>query len=95
MRGTIFDVVVAAGLDSDCPYVAADADASESLPRMTPELADSLSQDAFDAYVSELYTYIGVLENRLFSEGLHALGKPPTERSMAQYLNAYFDGDVS
>jgi magnesium chelatase subunit H len=95
LRGTIFDVVVAAGLDSDCPYVAADADASEPLPRMTPELADSLSQDAFDAYVSELYTYLGVLENRLFSEGLHALGKPPTERSMAQYLNAYFDGDVS
>jgi len=92
LRGSIFDMVVAAGLDSDCPFVSENANEPA---RMTPELAESLSQDEFDAYASELYKYLGVLENRLFSEGLHSLGKAPTEGSMAQYLNAYFDGDIS
>jgi magnesium chelatase subunit H len=61
---------------------------------MTPEMAESLSQKDFDAYASELYTYLGVLENRLFSEGLHSLGTAPPRESMTQYLSAYFDGDI-
>lgn len=32
------------------------------------------------------------LENRLFSEGLHVLGSPPSPHHMASYLLAYFDG---
>ena len=32
-----------------------------------------------------------VVENRLFSEGLHVLGRPPTEAHLAQYLSAFFD----
>lgn len=32
-----------------------------------------------------------VVENRLFSEGLHVLGRPPTEVHLAQYLSAFFD----
>ena len=32
------------------------------------------------------------VENRLFSEGLHVLGEPPSQRRMQQYLEAYFDG---
>ena len=91
LRTSIFDMVTAAGLDSDCPYV--DAQTSEHV-RMTPEMAESLSQKDFDAYASELYTYLGVLENRLFSEGLHSLGTAPTRESMTQYLSAYFDGDI-
>ena len=91
LRTSIFDMVTAAGLDSDCPYV--DAQTSEPV-RMTPEMAESLSQKDFDEYASELYTYLGVLENRLFSEGLHSLGTAPTRESMTQYLSAYFDGDI-
>lgn len=34
------------------------------------------------------------LENRLFSEGLHVFGQPPTPESMNQYLDAYFDNAV-
>lgn len=36
-----------------------------------------------------------VLENRLFSEGLHVLGRPPSEGAMGQYLDAFFDGQLS
>ena len=35
-----------------------------------------------------------VVECRLFSEGLHVLGQPPSEGHMRQYLAAYFDGDL-
>lgn len=35
-----------------------------------------------------------VLENRLFSEGLHVLGSAPSPSRMQQYLEAYFDGSV-
>ena len=91
LRTSIFDMVNAAGLDSDCPYVD---EKSGDKPKMTPELAEELSQEAFDSYASQLYTYLGVLENRLFSEGLHSFGKAPTQENMVQYLNAYFDGDV-
>jgi cobalamin biosynthesis Mg chelatase CobN len=31
---------------------------------------------------------LGVLENRLFSEGLHVLGAEPSEAAAAQYLSA-------
>ncbi len=34
------------------------------------------------------------LENRLFSEGLHVLGAPPTQEQAAQYLSAYFGDDL-
>jgi len=47
------------------------------------------------AYTSELYAYLGVLENRLFSEGLHVLGAEPTAESAAQYLSAYFGEKLS
>ena len=35
-----------------------------------------------------------VLEQRLFSEGLHVLGKPPSPDQMQQYLGAYFGEDL-
>lgn len=31
------------------------------------------------------------MENRLFSEGLHVLGEPPSPPRLQQYLQAYFD----
>jgi len=37
-----------------------------------------------------VYEYLQVLENRLFSSGLHTLGEPPEPEQMASYLQAYF-----
>ena len=45
-------------------------------------------------FPSRLYTYLGVVENRLFSEGLHVLGLPPSKEHMGQYLQAYFRDDM-
>jgi cobalamin biosynthesis Mg chelatase CobN len=36
-----------------------------------------------------------IVENRLFSEGLHVLGQPPSQQHMAQYLQAYFNEGIS
>ena len=35
-----------------------------------------------------------VVEGRLFSEGLHVLGQPPSDEHMRQYLEAYFGDDL-
>lgn len=39
-----------------------------------------------------LHALFQVVETRLFSEGLHTLGQPPSPEHMRQYLEAYFDG---
>ena len=36
-----------------------------------------------------------MVETRLFSEGLHTLGQPPSPEHMRQYLEAYFGDDMS
>jgi len=40
----------------------------------------------------QLYEYLQILENRLFSAGLHTLGELPEPEQMASYLQAYFGG---
>lgn len=47
----------------------------------------------FLGWCDRLYSYLQTLENRLFSEGLHVLGAPPSNSQMAQYLGAYY-GDA-
>jgi cobalamin biosynthesis Mg chelatase CobN len=44
----------------------------------------------FLEWCERLHTYLQTLENRLFSEGLHVLGAPPSNSQMAQYLGAYY-----
>ena len=45
---------------------------------LLPEDAGLVDLQEFDAYISEVYSYLQLLENRLFSEGLHVLGAPPS-----------------
>ena len=96
LRGPIFDLVTSAGLDADCPYV--DAATGERV-RVTSESLEkgevTVTNEAFSEYASELYAYLGVLENRLFSEGLHVLGAAPTRETSAAYLEAYFGERLS
>ena len=51
----------------------------------------SVPDAIWDAYLEEVYTYLGVVENRLFSEGLHVLGRAPDGPQMRSYLSAYFE----
>ena len=46
--------------------------------------------ETFEDYAANLQGYLQVLENRLFSSGLHTLGQPPNPAELEGYLKAYF-----
>jgi len=78
--------IVDTGLDADCSF----EDAKRLGIPFTPENVRMFSAHAFDDYLVKLYEYLQVLENRLFSSGLHTLGEAPNEEGLAAYLEAYF-----
>ncbi|HEY9849075.1 MAG TPA: magnesium chelatase subunit H [Leptolyngbyaceae cyanobacterium] len=86
LKEAICKKIVDSGLDADCPF----EDAKRLGIPFTPENARMFSAQVFDNYLVKLYEYLQILENRLFSSGLHVLGEPPNEEEMASYLNAYF-----
>ncbi|MGA9378716.1 MAG: magnesium chelatase subunit H [Phormidium sp.] len=86
LKEAICKKIVDTGLDADCPL----EEARKLGIAFTPENVRMFSADVFNHYLVKLYEYLQVLENRLFSSGLHVLGEPPNEEEMAAYLNAYF-----
>ncbi|WYL94833.1 MAG: magnesium chelatase subunit H [Gloeotrichia echinulata IR180] len=74
------------GLEADCPF----EDAKRLGIAFSPENLRLFSHHAFDDYLVKLYEYLQVLENRLFSSGLHVLGEKPNEEELTAYLDAYF-----
>ncbi|MDY7015943.1 MAG: cobaltochelatase subunit CobN, partial [Cyanobacteriota bacterium] len=54
------------------------------------ENAKLFSKNAISAYFVKIYEYLQVVEQRLFSSGLHTLGEKPDRESLSSYLNAYF-----
>ena len=81
--------IVDTGLEIDCPF----DDAKKLGIPFTPENVRMFSNHAFDHYLVKLYEYLQVLENRLFSSGLHVLGEAPNEEELTGYLDAYFGGE--
>ncbi|KEF41390.1 MAG: protoporphyrin IX magnesium chelatase [Cyanobium sp. CACIAM 14] len=79
LREGILKQVSDSGLDADCP---APTEASPASPGFDP--------GAFDAWIARLSGYLQLLENRLFSSGLHTLGQPPDAGQRLGYLRAYF-----
>ena len=73
LRDGILKQVSDSGLDADCP---------------APTAADQ-DPDAFGTWLVRLGTYLQLLENRLFSSGLHTLGEPPDAEQRLGYLKAY------
>jgi magnesium chelatase subunit H len=86
LREGICKKVVDTGLDADCPL----PEAKQLGIEFTPENARLFSASAFQSYLVKLYDYLLVLENRLFSSGLHEFGTPPTPENLKSYLSAYF-----
>jgi magnesium chelatase subunit H len=88
LRQTIYDVARKAGMLSDVPLLLDNKNASSTLTDM--DLPSDLSSTTFDAWVLELANYLVILQDRLFSSGLHTLGKIPSKDDMHSYLEAYF-----
>ncbi|QZZ18612.1 magnesium chelatase subunit H [Leptothermofonsia sichuanensis E412] len=91
LKEAICKKLVDTGLEADCPF----EDARKLGIALIPENARLFSTDAFSRYLVKLYEYLQVLENRLFSSGLHTLGSPPTAEELERYLQAYFGEDLS
>ncbi|MGJ5674916.1 MAG: magnesium chelatase subunit H [Nostochopsis sp.] len=91
LKEAICKKIVDTGLDADCSF----EDAKRLGIPFTPENVRMFSAHAFNDYLVKLYEYLQVLESRLFSSGLHTLGKAPDEEEMAAYLEAYFGNEPS
>ena len=90
LKDAICKKILDTGLEADCPF----EEARHLGIEFTPENVQMFSQHAFNDYLVELYEYLQVLENRLFSSGLHILGHPPTSEELDSYLNAYFSEPI-
>jgi magnesium chelatase subunit H len=91
LKEAICKKIVDTGLDADCPF----EDAKKLGIAFTPENAGMFSAHAFNDYLVKLYEYLQVVEQRLFSSGLHTLGEVPDAEGLASYLEAYFGEELS
>lgn len=91
LKEAIAKKILDTGLEADCPF-----EESRHLGiEFTPENLRMFSAEVFNRYLLKLYEYLQVLENRLFSSGLHVLGEAPDEERMRGYLTAYFGEEWS
>ncbi|NEO11985.1 MULTISPECIES: magnesium chelatase subunit H [unclassified Moorena] len=90
LKEAICKKIVDSGLDTDCPF----EDAKRLGITFSPENAQMFSADSFNRYLVKLYNYLLVVEQRLFSSGLHTLGQVPDSEQLESYLRAYFGEDV-
>jgi magnesium chelatase subunit H len=91
LKEAIAKKILDTGLEADCPF----AEAKRLGIEFTPENLRLFSQDAFNHYLVDLYEYLQVLENRLFSSGLHVLGEAPSDEQLDHYLQAYLGEQYS
>jgi magnesium chelatase subunit H len=91
LKQAIFQKIMDTGIDSDRPFT----EAKRLGIAFTPDNINLFSADAFDQYLVSLYDYLQVLENRLFSSGLHRLGDRPDADQIASYLRAYLGETLS
>ncbi|MGD2183027.1 magnesium chelatase subunit H [Lusitaniella coriacea] len=91
LKDIICQKIVDAGIDSDCRF-----EQGEKLGiAFNLENAKLFSKNAVNNYFVKVYEYLQVVEQRLFSSGLHILGEVPTQEGLKSYLDAYFDEALS
>lgn len=91
LKEVICKKIVDTGLEADCPF----EEAKKLGMAFTLENARMFSVHAFNDYLVKLYEYLQVVEQRLFSSGLHTLGEVPDSEGLASYLRAYFGEELS
>ena len=89
LKDIICQKIVDGGLDADCPF----AEGTKSGMAFNLENARLFSNNAINSYFLQIYEYLQVVEQRLFSSGLHVLGEVPDEAAINSYLEAYVDGE--
>ncbi|MDJ0518304.1 MAG: magnesium chelatase subunit H [Trichodesmium sp. MO_231.B1] len=90
LREPIFKKIFDSGLNSDCPFEYGKKLGIE----FTAENVRMFSADVVNPYFVEIYEYLQVVEQRLFSSGLHTLGEVPNQEELKSYLEAYFGEEI-
>jgi magnesium chelatase subunit H len=91
LRETIFDLAQRNGMLNDVPFLADPADTSSVVTDFPKDGQDA----AFASWIAKLTDYLVILQDRLFSSGLHVLGSRPTEEELLSYLEAYYGDRMS
>jgi len=91
LKGDIIQKIVDSGLYKDCKFTEGEKLGIE----FTAENAKLFSKQALNEYFVQIYDYLQIVEQRLFSSGLHILGEKPTQEQLQSYLEAYFDDTYS
>ena len=91
LRDVICQKIVDTGLERDCKFTEGEKQGIA----FTFENSKLFSKRVINNYFVEIYEYLQILEQRLFSSGLHVLGEAPNEESLKSYLDAYFEDDLS
>lgn len=91
LKEAICQKIVDTGLEADCPF----EDAKKLGITFTLQNAKMFSNHTFNSYLVKLYDYLQVVEQRLFSSGLHTLGEAPDAEQLASYLTAYFGSEFA
>ncbi|MEO1671667.1 MAG: magnesium chelatase subunit H, partial [Cyanobacteria bacterium J06631_2] len=91
LRDIISQKIVDVGLEKDCKFDQGNKNGID----FTVEHSKLFSKSAINQYFVQVYEYLQVLEQRLFSSGLHVLGEKPDTEQLRSYLAAYFDGELS
>ncbi|MFW6358735.1 MAG: magnesium chelatase subunit H [Chroococcales cyanobacterium] len=87
LKEIICQKIVDSGINADCKF----EEGAKSGIEFTVENARLFSKNALNKYFVKVYEYLQVVEQRLFSSGLHTLGNVPNEAEMESYLEAYFN----
>ena len=87
LKQDIIQKIVDSGLYKDCPFAEGEKNGIE----FTADNAKLFSKQALNDYFVQIYDYLQVVEQRLFSSGLHILGEKPNQEQLNSYLEAYFN----
>jgi len=93
LKQPIWSTCQRCGIDTDVPLLLVEGDDESKV--IEPELPESLSPDIFDRWIKRLADYLEVLQERLFSSGLHVLGDKPSVDDLRSFLSAYFDDKLT
>ncbi|MGK7883270.1 MAG: magnesium chelatase subunit H, partial [Crocosphaera sp.] len=86
LREGIIQKIVDSGLAADCKF----EEGRKLGIDFTVENAKLFSKNALNEYFVKVYEYLQIVEQRLFSSGLHTLGEIPNQEQLDSYLEAYF-----
>ncbi|WP_107667634.1 magnesium chelatase subunit H [Cyanothece sp. BG0011] len=86
LREGIVQKIVDSGLAADCKF----EEGKKLGIDFTVENAKLFSKNALNEYFVKVYEYLQIVEQRLFSSGLHTLGEIPNQEQLDSYLEAYF-----